>query len=281
MNRLQKKCVIATAGLHLLLLAILVLGPAFFNREPKNDNLPVLDMIPANLIDAAFMSGVKGAAPPPPQPVTVPQPPPPQPQPVQPVPKPVPPAPAPAPKPTFENELKKFFTPAPKPEPVQPAPQADESQPHKIVVNTHLVTRAAPRYSRPENTRNDAKALNQAITSLSHGLSPATKIDMPGTSSVAYANYAAVVKSVYEQAWIPPDNTASDEANTKVSVTIASDGTVISAQIIAPSGDANTDDSVQRTLDRVTFIAPFPEGTKENPRNYIINFNLKAKRMLE
>ncbi|HTV63055.1 MAG TPA: TonB family protein [Verrucomicrobiae bacterium] len=277
MNRLQKKCVIATAGLHLLLLAILVFGPAFFNREPKNDNLPVLDVIPANLIDAAFMSGVKAAAPPPPQPVTVSQPPPPQP--VQPVPKPV--QPAPAPKPTFENELKKFFTPAPKPEPVQPAPQADESQPHKIVVNTQLVTRAAPRYFRPENTRNDAKALNQAITSLSQDLSSATKIDMPGTSSVAYANYAAVVKSVYEQAWIPPDNTASDEANTKVSVTIASDGTVISALIIAPSGDANTDDSVQRTLDRVTFIAPFPEGTTAKPRNYIINFNLKAKRMLE
>ncbi len=281
MNRLQQKCVIATAGLHLLLLAILVFGPAFFNQEPKNDNLPVLDMIPANLIDAAFTSGVKGSAPPPPQPADVPQPPQPQPQPIRLPPKPVQPAPAPAPKPTFETELKKFFTPAPKPEPVQPAPQTDENQPHKIVVNTQLVTRTAPRYSRPENTRNDAKALNQAITSLSQKLSSATKIDMPGTSSVAYANYAAVVKSVYEQAWIPPDNTASDEANVKVRVVIASDGTVVSAQVIAPSGDPNTDDSVQRTLDRVTFIAPFPEGTTDKQRSYIINFNLKAKRMLE
>ena len=63
-------------------------------------------------------------------------------------------------------------------------------------------------------------------------------------------------------------------------MTIASDGTVISARIITPSGDAGVDASVQRTLDRVTFIAPFPEGATEKERTYIINFNLKAKRML-
>jgi hypothetical protein len=40
------------------------------------------------------------------------------------------------------------------------------------------------------------------------------------------------------------------------------------------------DASVQRTLDRVKFIAPFPEGATEKERTYIINFNLKAKRML-
>jgi hypothetical protein len=39
------------------------------------------------------------------------------------------------------------------------------------------------------------------------------------------------------------------------------------------------DKSVQRTLDRVTFIAPFPEGAKDKQRTYTINFNLKAKRL--
>jgi TonB family protein len=80
---------------------------------------------------------------------------------------------------------------------------------------------------------------------------------------------------------MPPDNTASDNANAKVTVTIASDGTVISAQVISSSGDDSVDSSVQRTLDRVTFIAPFPEGTTDKQRTYTINFNLKAKRMLE
>ena len=103
---------------------------------------------------------------------------------------------------------------------------------------------------------------------------------MPGNSTAAYANYADVVKSIYEQAWVPPDNAENDDANTKVRVTIASDGTVISARILTPSGDAGVDASVQRTLERVQFIAPFPEGASEKERTYIINFNLKAKRLL-
>ena len=105
-------------------------------------------------------------------------------------------------------------------------------------------------------------------------------IDMPGNSSAAYANYASVVKSVYEQAWVPPDNAQNDDANVKVTVTIASDGTVISARVLTPSGDAGVDASVQHTLDRVTFIAAFPEGATEKERTYTINFNLKAKRLL-
>ena len=79
MNRLQKKCVIATAGFHLLLLVILFVGPAFFWAREKPDDTPVLDMIPANLVDAAS-TGVSGAQLPPPAParvVTPPQPAPP------------------------------------------------------------------------------------------------------------------------------------------------------------------------------------------------------------
>ena len=84
MNRLQKKCVIGTAGVHLLLLVILFVGPAFFYSRPKADDMQVLDVIPANLIDAAFNSGVANATPPPPAPVA-----PPQPPPTPPAPKPV------------------------------------------------------------------------------------------------------------------------------------------------------------------------------------------------
>ena len=68
MNRLQKKCVLGTAGVHLLLLVILFVGPAFFYSRPKPDDMQVLDVIPANLIDAAFNSGVANAVPPPPGP---------------------------------------------------------------------------------------------------------------------------------------------------------------------------------------------------------------------
>ena len=111
-------------------------------------------------------------------------------------------------------------------------------------------------------------------------MSPPTEVTTPGDNGAAVANYAQVVKSIYTQAWTPPDDAANDDANARVSVTISSDGTVITARILTPSGDKGVDDTVQRTLDRVQFIAPFPSGSTDKVRTYIINFNLKAKRML-
>jgi TonB family protein len=103
---------------------------------------------------------------------------------------------------------------------------------------------------------------------------------MPGSSTAAYANYASVVKTVYTEAWRLPDTTESDDANVKVSVTIANDGRVVQSHIVDPSGDSSVDRSVQRALDRVTHLEPFPDGATDKERTYIINFNLKAKRQM-
>ena len=270
MNRLQKKCAMVTVGFHLLLLVILIVGPGFFAPKPKAD-LQILDVIPANLIDAALNSGVHDAQPPPP--VVQPAPQPPAPQPV------VTPPPAPPKVETPEpiKQVEKALTPEPKP-----------VEKPKTQINTQLVTRTAPKNSPKATPRDDSQekaralalAARNAARALKNNFTPATTIDMPGNSSVAYTNYASVVKSVYEQAWVPPDDAQNDNANVKVTVTIANDGTVISARILTPSGDAGVDASVQRTLDRVTFIAPFPEGATEKERTYTINFNLKAKRSL-
>jgi TonB family protein len=274
MNRLQKKCVMATAGVHLLLLVILFVGPAFFYSRPKADDLQVLDVIPAHLIDAAFNSGVANAQPPPPAPVAPPQPPPP---------KPVVTPPAPAPEKIVKAEPVK---PPDKlsPDNLTPVEKPAKTEPRKIQISTQLVTRTAPKNSpaadNSQQQQRQAQAIQSALRNLKSNLTPGTTIDMPGNSSVAYANYASAVKSIYEQAWVPPDNADNDEANAKVSVTIANDGTVISAHIVTPSGDAGVDASVQRTLNRVTFIEPFPDGAKEKERTYIINFNLKTKRLL-
>ena len=72
---------------------------------------------------------------------------------------------------------------------------------------------------------------------------------------------------------------AADNVNVLFKVTIARDGTVISAHIVTPSGDPNVDAAIQRMLDRVTFIAPFPESMTENEKTYPINFT--ATRTLE
>jgi TonB family protein len=269
MNRLQKKCIIVTAGVHLLLLLILIVGPAFFSPRPKADDLQVLEVIPANLIDAPFSSGVANAQPPPPEPVTPPAPRPPAPV----VTPPAPVAPPVEPPKSIIKEIEKALTPPEKPK-----------ETHKPVISTTLVTRTTPKTSPDASKANDAaraRAIRKALQKLKNNLTSATTVDMPGNSSVSYASYASAVRSVYDEAWTLPDRIANEEEVTKASVTIASDGTVISASIVTPSGDANVDASVQRALERVKFVAPFPEGATEKERTYTINFNPKTKQMLE
>ena len=267
MNRLQKKCLIATAGAHLLLLLILIVGPAFFAPRPKTDDSPVIDVIPALLIDASLSSGVANAAPPPP-PITPPTPPTPPP----PVPVVVPPTPVPEPV-----RLEK-----PDPKPVEPVAKPAD---HKLVLKP--VVRTAPKSSpttdnsQQQRQQQQARAIRSAVQKLKSNFTSSTTVEMPGTSSVSYASYASAVKSKYDEAWTLPDHIANDEEITKVSITIASDGTVISSRIVTPSGDANVDASVQRALDRVNYIAPFPEGATDKERTYVINFNPKSKKMLE
>ena len=283
MNRLQKKCLLATTGFHLLLVVILFVGPGFFTSKPKPDDTQVLDVIPANLIDAAFSGGVKNATPPPPTPIVKP------PEPVvTPTPTPEPPKPEVKHEPIKPPEPEKLspeaLTPVVKPKPIKPHEVTPDLK-NKV---THTVPKVDPATAEAEKAareaakeaRRRAAAFAAAAHSIKANSSSATTVDMPGPGSVSYANYVSVVKSIYEQAWTPPDDTASDDAIAKVSVTISRDGAVISSRILNPSGDASVDRSVQRTLDRVTFVAPFPDGAKEKERTFIINFNLKAKRLL-
>ena len=100
----------------------------------------------------------------------------------------------------------------------------------------------------------------------------------PGGGGVPYANFLQAVKSRYQQAWIVPDGITDDNATVAASVTIARDGTVMSARITRSSGNAAVDRSVQVTLDRVKWAAPLPDDAKEDQRTVSINFNVAAKR---
>jgi TonB family protein len=242
-------------------------------------------VIPANLIDAPFNSGVANATPPPPAPVVAP------PQPPPPAPVVTPPAPAPEPEKVEKAEPVKPPDKLPADE-LKPVEKKTAKPPErKIQINTQLVARVSPRDAAAAAAQAEARAaareqqrraqaVRSALRDLKGNLTSATVVDAPGSGSAAYANYRDVVGSIYYAAWTPPDDAANDDAITKASVTIASDGTVVTARIVTPSGDAGVDNSIQRALDRVTFIAPFPEGAKEKERIFIIKFNLKAKRML-
>ncbi len=284
MNRTQKKCLFASLGFHLLLVVILLVGPAFLSSRSKMDDLPVIDFIPLRLTDGTTAGGGNPNARPP--------------APTPPTPAPPAAAAAPPPKPA----------PRPAPEPVKKSLPADDlkevtrdgeipdkKSTGKSSLNTKLVTRNRPSANKTDSATSDADARRQAdlarlssqfgsaARSLRSGLSSATVVDEPygpGGGGETFAPYAALVKAIYEREWVPPDDTTRDDANVKVTVTIARDGTVTAAHIIGPSGDGKVDESVNRTLNRVKTIAPFPEGAKEKERTYTINFNLKAKRLL-
>jgi TonB family protein len=273
MNRLQKKCFIASTGIHLLI-AVALIAPTLFSPAGKAENFPVLEFIPDITTDKPFSGGGTPNAKPPPAQL----------------------APARPPEPVIAQAKPPPEPPKESVKPPQPDPDALEPAPKKprIQINTTPVVRknnskTAPRKPAPDtreqeladNRRRVTDLIQRTAGSLREDLSSSTSIEMPGTTGgQAYANYDQVVKSIYDRLWIPPDDTTADNAITKATVTISSDGTVLSARIIRPSGERSVDSSVQRTLERVTFIAPFPEGAKDKQRTYTINFNLKARRLL-
>lgn len=278
MNRLHKKCFIASAGTHLLLMLILFVGPAFLSQKSKLDDIQPINFIPDNLVLGAVSGGGNPRAatrpPPPPAPFT-PVSPPEQPQKQTDPPK------------TVETKQNK-----PDPESLE----IKEHKPHLPTVNTRLVSRNSDKPKKQTQPTTDTRerefadarrrteAFNRAARSLDNNASSATIVDAnpgPGGGGPTYASYASWVQTVYLGAWVPPDGTDTAAAIARASITIANDGSVVSYRLIGKSGDRDVDDSIQRTLERVTSMGrPFPEGMKEKQRTYILRFDLKAKQGL-
>jgi TonB family protein len=299
MNRLQKKCVIASAGFHLLLALLLLVGPGFFTRESAVPDEPVLTFIPYQTTDQNISGGGNkngGSPPPAPTPASKPEP-----VPTPPEPQPEPRAEAPVPKPEPRPEPKPVSKPEPAPVKEVSKPKDDDSFTEKVSnkpkrskpeINTKLVKRndsdaqADARAKAQAEARSAAQARRAAIGKLSNALdrigeslSGDTSIELkgPGGGGIPYANFLQGVKKVYTDAWIVPDGVKDDSATVSVSVTIGRDGSVLSSHIIRRSGDAAVDQSVQMVLDRVTRTVPLPADSKDKERTVTINFNVKAK----
>jgi periplasmic protein TonB len=263
MSQLQKKCFLATAGLHGLLFAVLIFGPAFLMSRDKLDDMPVLDFIPSKLIDEQFFGGGT----PPPQP----QPPPPRVQPPPPQPQPQPPQPRPQPAPQPQAR-----TPEPKPAPEPPRYRTAD----QIKVNLKPTTQPQPRPKPAPPQADPGRIIAQTTSSLRQSLAPSTTIETPAPGvggGEAYANYAQAIKSLYERAWIAPEQSSRDDALVRVRVVILRDGTIRSASVIGRSGDTLIDGSVEAALRRVEKAPAFPQGSKDAERTFVIGFNLKTR----
>ena len=280
MSRFQKKCFIASAGFHLSLLLALLVGPAFLSSREKADPTQVIEIIPMLTTDLNVSGGGSPTA----------HPPAPQPQHVQPS------QPTPAqPKPQEKTEPVKETTPTTATKISSDSVEPTHDKPTKRPINTQLTTRnkstantkpttrkAAPTDSDPKESASRSKELSSAAQRIREGMSSGTTVEMPGPGGggPTYANYKQTLASIYYHDWSEPDDAAVDAATVVASIVVARDGTVLSARITKSSGDKAVDRSVQATLERVKFIAPFPEGSTDQQRTFTVNFNAKAKQSL-
>ncbi|HXS68323.1 MAG TPA: TonB family protein [Candidatus Polarisedimenticolia bacterium] len=273
-------------GIHLVLVVVLFVGPAFLSNSSR-DATPPLNFIAAQTVDAAISGGGDNSVKSPPAELTAP------PVPVAP-PAQVAPS-APVPPPVAERTpppVEKTSAPTPRERPREVKPPKNdtpvvEAKPrtHKIEVSTKLVMNssadvkaardAARKAAAAEKRRADA-ALGRAIAGIKGGVAGSTEVKLkgPGGGGIPYANFASAVRTVYYNAWRQPDGVP--EVSAEVSVTIARDGTVVSAHIVTPSGNSTVDNSVQETIDRVKFAAPLPESATEDQREVLIKFTIQS-----
>lgn len=303
MNRLQKKCFIASTGVHLLLFSLLFIGPAFLTSRPTPPaDLPLLDFIPIVTTDEMMSGGGNpnaDSAPPGPKAE-----PPPQVAPPQPLPK----APDPEPPKQAEPEpVKEVKEPPAKEPPVKETVKADEDSvdtaPKKPKKEFRLVptvrkpstaaqakrdaeekanARAAQQYA--DARRKAAQEFGRVAQLVGNGLSAGTSVELrgPGGGGVPYANFLQSVQTIYQRAWlgkVPAG--ATDRATTVMAaVTIARDGTVLIARIVERSGNSKVDRAVQSTLDSVKRAVPLPEAANEDQRTVTIGFDVEARKGL-
>jgi TonB family protein len=304
MTRLQKKCFLASAALHGLLMLVIIFGAAFLGPSKEKPLPNRINVVPSRLVDEALSGGggnpsiprtddqVKGNSlnpadstpaplPPPPKPPTVvrardvPQPPV-RPDPVRPDPAKTPVAkPIEIPKPNATVK-----TPAPTKDTIDLVPTKRDPNAKEKAKAEAQAREAAQKQA--EYRRELAEKLGQVATGLKAGFKDGTKVDVGGPGGEAYANYASFIQAAYDEAWrVLPDLASLDHAVT-VEIVIARNGRIVSQRIVNRSGNAGMDRSVQSALDRVKQrgLPAFPEGARDAEREFTIQFNLKARRLV-
>ena len=266
MGRLKRSCVVGSVVFHALTLALLVLAPVLLAK--RVEKVQVIDLIPSEIVDQIMAPPAPVAPPTPPTPAPT-KPTPPKQTPPEPKPKPPDPTP-PKPKPKPVEVVK----PKPKPKPIRP----------KIKVNLKSTMRqpdtqkvkaqqAAAERARQAEAKRQA-ALKQSLNNLDSKLSGRTSVNVP-QGRYASANYESLIRRKYVDATIHP-GTISGDPVVKVQLVIARNGNVISARIIGVSGLASWDRAVQKALDRVKRIAPFPAGMSGAKKTFNLNFNSRS-----
>ncbi|MGC8743744.1 MAG: energy transducer TonB [Verrucomicrobiia bacterium] len=299
MDKIQKKCLIGSFFFHAALLASVALFAGFSRKSQDYETftqITIVDLDKVLVTDGPTRGGGSGTLPPvvtPPQPKPVQQPQP-TPQPAQ-MPKPVIKSPEPVtpepPSPPASSQKK--------PRAVEPDDSKDDVSvdgklpPKKssgIKISTNLVVRkgssgtkgtSASVASTKGGTSKVYEQFNSAIQNISAGLtSGGLHInDIPGFGGggPAMINYTQLIMNLFDRAWTPPSEITDENLITEVRIIIHKTGKVVSARITKRSGNAAMDASVQRALDSIESVPPFPSEARDFERTFNIQFNLKSK----
>jgi TonB family protein len=127
-----------------------------------------------------------------------------------------------------------------------------------------------------------ARRFNQAAGDLQRGFATGTKVDVGGPGGAAYASYGAVVQQYYQDAWKSQtrlfNDLNDDDFTATVEVVISREGRIIKARITDRSPNNVMNRCVQRALDSVSKLPPFPAFITDSERAFTIEFNLKTNR---
>lgn len=300
MSRLQKKCFVFSIGLHGLL-AVILLGSAAFSSRTEETETPILSLIPANIIDAATSGGgepAPAATIRAPQAQPAPQPPAAQPQVQHAVPPPKPQTQAVQPEPVHRMERVKAQPQEEQAHPQvaaettvpQPAKTHHQHEVHPTFTPTgrtteHAKSEAVETSSRSA-ARSEAHRLNEIENSLDHlasgvqaSAAARTVVDVPGIGGGGelFASYRDMIRSRYYHAWIAPENGGDKAALPEARIHVARDGSIISAELVSPSGETSLDNSIIRALRAVTRLPPFPPSSHDEDRIFRMQFSLELK----
>jgi TonB family protein len=290
MNRVQKKCMAFSLGLHGLL-GIILIASAGFGTHSQPADAQIMTMIPANIVDRPGAGGETAA-------VNA------MPAPTPPVANSAPVAPPHAQQAQHEPVTQATRPPARANKEVEP-PEPDKAEHaeaelkpgktpkhHEIVPSYEPASAAVSKKQKGKTSstdtastaRDDARrlgAIAKSLGQLASNVSGSGNPNIVSTGGIgggeAYAGYNDAVISIYYHAWITPDSTASRLSSAYADVTVARDGSVISAELVVSSKDRTLDKSVERTLRQVTKLPPFPASSSDTQRTFKLRFNLEAK----
>jgi len=250
----NKKTVIIVAGIHVLLLIVLLFFPTF-REKPE----------PVSTIEWVELTPPVQATPSPPEPAPPVPEPQPEPEPVKPptpepvVEKPPEPKPEPVPKPTPQPKSKPVPKPAPKP------------KPKEVKVDLTKVVKNQSTAPKPTtSTSNLADRLKNRLEAVSMKSSQSTT-----ASSSAVNEYHLKIRNALYRAWHRPSGGARP-LEAVVELTVKPNGQIIFLKLISSSGFGPMDDSViAATRSAGNTGQSLPSGMGNPDYTVTINFVLK------